>query len=188
MRQGGPSNVAAGMGAPAPGENATNGSQPVSNLAFALTAGLARFGPNSTLILSDVSPAVTYFATVPRYHAGTPPPPNDHTLAQKHTRAYPGAHLSATVWPLPPPFVSCSSSVYHVPLPSCFYSSFLRWKSFTRRPPCFRHTHRVAPFPLNQCTYVVCSCRGAERLARLSFPPSLCAPPQRALRHPPYFC
>eukprot|EP00884_Botryococcus_braunii_P002088 jgi/Botrbrau1/11880/Bobra.126_2s0014.2 len=41
-----------------------------SNLAFALTAGSATFGPNNTLYLGGLAPAVTYFATVPVYHAG----------------------------------------------------------------------------------------------------------------------
>jgi hypothetical protein len=54
----------------APGPRVPAADNATSNLAFALTAGEATFGPNNTLILADVSPAVTYFATVPRYHAG----------------------------------------------------------------------------------------------------------------------
>eukprot|EP00884_Botryococcus_braunii_P016085 jgi/Botrbrau1/315/Bobra.0022s0277.2 len=61
--------VAAGPLGVAPGPRPVANNQS-SNIAFALTAAEATFGPNDTLILNNVSPAVTYFSTVPVYHAG----------------------------------------------------------------------------------------------------------------------
>lgn len=45
--------------------------QNVSNLAFSVTGGSATF-TNNSLIISDVSPAVSFFTTVPYWRGGAP--------------------------------------------------------------------------------------------------------------------